>query len=69
MGHKGVKAYSEWVVQVLKDILFILDVVNVLRLNDIELLHRLNREFVLWVIFEPSDLNITESTYQVLAKE
>lgn len=54
--------YSERVVKILQNVLFILDVINVLRINYLEFLHSLNSVLLFGITLEPADFNISEST-------
>lgn len=54
--------YSEGVVKILQNVLFILDVINVLRIYYLEFLHGLNRVLLFGITLKPADFNISEST-------
>ena len=47
----------------LKNALFIFNVVNVLALNNVKLLHGFDCEFAAWVLLQPPDFHVTERAY------
>ena len=53
--------YDEGMLQLLEDLLLVLDVVHVLAVNDFLLLHCLDRELVVRIVFQPCQLHISES--------
>ena len=55
--------YDEGVLDALENLLFVLNVINVLALNDVGLLHRLYRVFVLGLALDPAHADITKRTY------
>ena len=64
------ETYTEGVVQLAEDGLLVLDVVDVLALDDLVLLHRLDGELLGGVGAEPADLDQAEGTFaQGLAKD
>ena len=54
--------YSERVVKILQNVLFVFDMINVLRIYYLKFLHRLNRVLFFWITLKPTDFNISEST-------
>ena len=47
----------------LQDFLLILDMIDVLALNDINFLHGLDCHLLVFILFEPSEFDITKGTY------
>lgn len=47
----------------LQNLLLVLDVVDVLGLNDVVLLHRLDGHLHAGVLLEPSEFDVSKSTY------
>jgi len=58
----GAATYDEWMVQLLENFFFILDVVHVLRLDDVHLFHGFDCHFGIGVPLQPSKLYISEGT-------
>ncbi len=58
----GVRTYDEWMNQHFQDLFLVLDMIDVLALDDIDLLHRLDREFGIGVLLQPAKLDISEGT-------
>ena len=58
--NKKILAYNKWMVEEFKDLLFVLNMVNVLRLNNINLFHGLDSHLVGWVLLKPCILNISK---------
>lgn len=55
--------YNEWMLDDLKYLLLILNVVHVLAVNDLLLLHCLDGKLGIRVIFQPGVFHISEGTY------
>jgi len=59
--------YDERVLDAFENLLLVLDVVDVLALDDVSLLHGLDRVLVLLLSLDPADSHVTERTYKWLA--
>ena len=48
----------------LEDVLFVLDMINMLAINDLGFFHGLNGILVLWLSLHPTDFHIAKGTYK-----
>ena len=61
--------YDEWMLQNLKNLLLVLNVVDVLRVDNFLLLHRLNGELGGWLLLQPRVFDVTEGTCMIAASQ
>jgi len=47
----------------LEDVLFVLDMINMLAINDLGFFHGLNGILVLWLSLHPTDFHIAKGTF------
>ena len=52
--------YDEWVLKLLENLLLVFNMINMLAVNDFLLLHGLNGELVVRVVFQPCKLDISK---------
>ena len=52
--------YDKWMLELLENLLLVFDMVDMLAVDDFLLLHCLNGELVVRVVFQPCELNISK---------
>ena len=52
--------YDKWMFELFKNLLLVFDMVNMLAVNDFLLLHCLDSELVVRVVFQPCELHISK---------